>query len=94
MNVMDLTKKDGIHCTTEEEAKEICALFHSLGLTWHTGQSYIERTSWDNVNDGIYYYPFYFGHKEGGFATCSIGGNVYPAQEFLEKSIINQFLIT
>lgn len=35
-----------MHCKTEKEAKEFCDYLHSIGKTWHDGDSYQSNTLW------------------------------------------------
>jgi len=57
-----------MHCKTEEEAEEFCKLMHEDGRKWCSGESYVERLTWDiykmdmcyNFNSGKYCdVPFY-----------------------------------
>ena len=38
--------KYAMHCKTEKEAKEFCDYLHSIGKTWHNGDSYQSNTLW------------------------------------------------
>ena len=42
MKVTDLKENECIHCETEEQANAICKLMHEAGLTWNSGDSYLE----------------------------------------------------
>ena len=37
----------GIHCKTEEQAKELLDAFNKMNKTWHSGDSYIEDNNWE-----------------------------------------------
>lgn len=45
-NINNYKGKYAMHCKTEEEAKEFCDYLHSIGKTWHDGDSYQSNTLW------------------------------------------------
>ena len=86
--VTDLGEKEVIHCRTEEEANAICKLMHEAGLSWCTGDSYLDDNKWYghnemscyNPNNGVCYNIYYYEKRD-----CKI----YPASDFLEPEFKN-----
>lgn len=54
----------GIHCDTEEKAKELLKAFDKLGKTWHSKTSYLEDTNWD-------FYEYYTCYMNNGMYSCT-----------------------
>ncbi len=47
MKIEEITNSDvAIHCKTEEEANVLLSYLNSIGRTWKSGDSYIERNSY------------------------------------------------
>lgn len=62
-NINDYPGKYVMHCKTEEEAKDFCRVLHEAGRKWDNGNSYIDKTYYDNHKELTCYY-----FNEGMFA--------------------------
>ena len=54
-NINDYQGNYAMHCGTPIEARSFCAHLHSLGKQWAAGQSYLERTYWEERQESICY---------------------------------------
>ena len=77
MKITDLTEKQAVHCTTEEEAKRICKIAHEQGLKWRDGFSYLQENYWETHKEQTCY-DFNMGafadiiyHKERNYEIIS-----------------------
>ncbi|MGL5689742.1 MAG: hypothetical protein ACRDD8_02885 [Bacteroidales bacterium] len=68
-----------IHCSTEEEAKKLCAELHGLGLKWANGSSYADDCCFNE-----------FGDKTGYAAKYGHYDHIYE-YKFWNANIINFF---
>lgn len=50
-------KNDAIHCSTKEQALELCKYLDSLGYKWASGDSYLKTTYWERYEDKTCYTP-------------------------------------
>ena len=85
MKVTDLKEKDGILCTTKEEADQICKLMHEAWLKWSSGESYLKNHIRDFLNDETVYYPadWYCLRKKQAKVKSH---RIYLASYFLEEN--------
>lgn len=60
----DKSKKIAVHCKTKEEAKDFCRQMHEHGMTWCTGESYLDITHWDYYAEDTCY------DGDGAFSDC------------------------
>ena len=87
MKVTDLKENECIHCETEEQAKAICKLMHEAGLTWNSGNSYLETKYYYNEGSksGNCYFP-----AKGEFSDLTFAKEekykIYKAEQFLAKN--------
>ena len=85
MKVTDLKANECIHCETEEQANAICKLMHEAGLTWNSGDSYLE------FNKPIYKSETCYFPAEGVFTGLDYAkeenNTIYKAEKFLTKNI-------
>ena len=87
MKVTDLKANECIHCETEEQAKAICKLMHEAGLTWNSGDSYLETKYYYNEGSksGNCYFP-----AKGEFSDLTFAKEekytIYRAEQFLNQN--------
>ena len=87
MKVTDLKENECIHCETEEQAKAICKLMHEAGLTWNSGDSYLETKYYyhEGSKSGNCYFP-----AKGEFSDLTFAKEekckIYKAEQFLTKN--------
>ena len=87
MKVTDLKANECIHCETEEQAKAICKLMHEAGLTWNSGDSYLETKYYYNEGSksGNCYFP-----AKGEFSDLTFAKEekykIYKAEQFLNQN--------
>ena len=87
MKVTDLKANECIHCETEEQAKAICKLMHEAGLTWNSGDSYLETKYYyhEGSKSGNCYFP-----AKGEFSDLTFAKEekykIYKAEQFLTKN--------
>ena len=87
MKVTDLQENECIHCETEEQAKAICKLMHEAGLTWNSGDSYLETKYYyhEGSESGNCYFP-----AKGEFSDLTFAKEekckIYKAEQFLNKN--------
>ena len=87
MKVTDLKENECIHCETEEQAKAICKLMHEAGLTWNSGDSYLETKYYyhEGSKSGNCYFP-----AKGEFSDLTFAKEekckIYKAEQFLNKN--------
>ena len=55
-NINEYSGKYGMHCKTEEEAKNFCNYLHNMGRKWCSGSTYFDNTFWDIFKDETVYY--------------------------------------
>lgn len=53
-NIDDYKDSYVMHCKTKEEAEDFCNYMHSIGRRWANGESYLNRTYWNQHNDTVY----------------------------------------
>lgn len=91
MKVTDLKQNEVIHCSTENEANELCKLMHESGLKWTTNKSYLKHNLWYNYKENTCYDP-----NLGTFSNLNYFNRkkykIYPAKDFIRKLKINQIL--
>lgn len=56
--IQDLKENEVIHCETEQEAKDICKMMHELGMSWSTGESYIDMVLYQVLKRRTVYCPY------------------------------------
>lgn len=61
--------KIAVHCKTEEEAKDFCERMHEQGMKWCSGESYMEKTNYEEYKG----------------ETCYYGSGEYSSRDFAEK---------
>ena len=87
MKVTDLKENECIHCETEEQANAICKLMHDAGLTWNSGDSYLETKYYyhEGSESGNCYFP-----AKGEFSDLTfpkeLKFKIYKAEQFLNKN--------
>ena len=87
MKVTDLKENECIHCETEEQAIAICKLMHEAGLTWNSGESYLETKYYYNEGSksGNCYFP-----AVGEFSDLTFAKEekykIYKAEQFLNQN--------
>ena len=87
MKVTYLKANECIHCETEEQAKAICKLMHEAGLTWNSGDSYLETKYYYNEGSksGNCYFP-----AKGEFSDLTFAKEekykIYKAEQFLNQN--------
>ena len=87
MKVTDLKENECIHCETEEQANAICKLMHEAGLTWNSGDSYLETKYYYNEGSksGNCYFP-----AKGEFSDLTFAKEekykIYKAEQFLNQN--------
>lgn len=54
-NINDYQGNYVMHCRNQIEARSFCAHLHSLGKRWAAGQSYLERTYWEDRQENTCY---------------------------------------
>ena len=88
MKVTDLKENECIHCETQEQAKAICKLMHEAGLTWNSGDSYLEENGYNIYKSETCYFP-----AEGEFSDLTFAKEekykIYKAEQFLNQKKIN-----
>ena len=87
MKVTDLKENECIHCETEEQANAICKLMHEAGLTWNSGESYLETKYYyhEGSESGNCYFP-----AKGEFSDLTFAKEekykIYKAEQFLNQN--------
>ena len=87
MKVTDLKENECIHCETEEQANAICKLMHEAGLTWNSGDSYLETKYYyhEGSESGNCYFP-----AKGEFSDLTFAKEekckIYKAEQFLNQN--------
>ena len=87
MKVTDLKENECIHCETKEQANAICKLMHEAGLTWNSGDSYLETKYYyhEGSESGNCYFP-----AKGEFSDLTFAKEekckIYKAEQFLNKN--------
>lgn len=56
-----------VHCKTKEEAEDFCRVMHEHGLTWNSGDYYLNKTDWRDYMEDTCYNP-----REGTYGPLSI----------------------
>ena len=90
MKVTDLKENECIHCETKEQAKAICKLMHEAGLTWNSGDSYLDTKYYYNEGSksGNCYFP-----AKGEFSDLTFAKEekykIYKAEQFLNQKYRN-----
>ena len=44
-----------VYCNTEEQAIDFCKKMHEHWLQWSNGESYLDKTNWDQDEEGLCY---------------------------------------
>ena len=87
MKVTDLKENECIHCETKEQANAICKLMHEAGLTWNSGDSYLETKYYyhEGSESGNCYFP-----AKGEFSDLTFAKEekckIYKAEQFLNQN--------
>lgn len=69
--IKDLKDNQCIHAHTKKITKKLCKKFHSLGLTWRNGDSYLNENKWDRYKEETVYYPSKGVYSNTWSAWCS-----------------------
>lgn len=70
-----------MRCRTKKEAEIFCNYLHSKGRAWYNGESYLEKTNWENYRENTYYR-----FKTGTFGYISSASSVCSTSVILEFS--------
>lgn len=56
--------KTVFHCSTEEQAEELCKKLYELGYKWASGKSYLGNTQHDYFGENTCYCPYHNAYDE------------------------------
>jgi hypothetical protein len=89
ISVLELKYNDCIVVNTGEECDKLFKIFHTLGLTWQTGESYIGSIGrYHNIEKPMYLRP-----RKGSYGDsldyASIELTMYQVHDIIEYNFIN-----